>query len=385
MEKVLVHYDEIFLKGNQRFFFEDRLIENIKKSAERQRARLVAISKQHSSLICTFDDSRGKISSLLKCVFGIKDFSYFDEVPRDFDKIMAMVKIMLNKVKKSGQTKVAFSIKRIDKSFPLSSEEMNKRFREAAAQIGLALDMEGKSASISTRIYENTCYISSETIPGYGGLPVGTSGKVLVLLSGGIDSPVAAWEMMKRGCTVDFLHVHSFRTNDEAKTGKIARFTKILNNYQFKSRLYLLPYSNYDFHMMGKETGGDDLVLFKHYILGVAENLAIKNGYGAIVNGDNLGQVASQTLENLRAASNGIQAQIFRPLLTYNKEDIIEKAREIRTYDVSLEPYKDCCSIVSKNPNTKTTIEKINISADLTKVDELIRKSMKEVSFYPMD
>ena len=137
--------------------------------------------------------------------------------------------------------------------------------------------------------------------------------------------------------------------------------------------------------MLGKETGGDDLVLFKHYILGVAENLAIKNSYGAIVNGDNLGQVASQTLENLRAASNGIQAQIFRPLLTYNKEDIIEKAREIRTYDVSLEPYKDCCSIVSKNPNTKTTIEEINISADLTKVDELIRKSMKEVSFYPMD
>ena len=385
MKNVLVHYDEIFLKGNQRFFFEDKLIENIKKSAERQNVKLVSIAKKHSSVLCTFNDSPEKINASLKCVFGIKDFSYIEEVPREFDKILAKVKAMLNKIKQEGQTKVSFSITRADKAFPLSSEEINKRFREAASQIGLKLDMEGKSSSISTRIYNDICYISSEKIQGYGGLPVGTGGKVIVLLSGGIDSPVAAFEMMKRGCNVDFLHIHSFKTNDEAKTGKIAKFIKILNNYQFKSRLYLLPYSNYDFHMMGKETGGDDLVLFKHYILGVAERLAIKNAYGAIVNGDNLGQVASQTLENLNAASKGILAQIFRPLLTYNKEEIIKKAREIGTYNISLEEYKDCCSLVSKNPNPKTTVEKIKASADKTDVEELIRISMKEVSFYPFD
>ena len=385
MDKVLVHYDEIFLKGNQRFFFEDRLIENIRKSSERQKVRLVSIAKKHSSLLCTFNDSHEKISSALKYVFGIKDFSYVEEVSKDFDKIMLKVRALLGRIRKEGQTKVFFSIKRVDKSYPLSSEEMNRRFREAAVQTALQLDMEGRSAGISVRIYPDVCYLSYENIQGYGGLPVGTGGKVLVLLSGGIDSPVAAWEMMKRGCNVDFMHIHSFRTNEDAKKGKIAKLVDILNNYQFKSRLYLLPYSNYDFHMLGKNTGGDDLVLFKHYLLGIAEKLAIKNAYGAIVNGDNLGQVASQTIENLRAAGNGISVPIFRPLLTYNKEDIVKKAREIGTYDISLEDYKDCCSIVSMNPNTRTTIAKISASADLTRVDELIKSSMKEVSFYPFN
>jgi len=386
MEKVLVHYDEIFLKGNQRFYFEDKLIENIKKSADLQKVKITSAVKKHSSVLCIFNDSKEKINETLKCVFGIKDFSYVEEVGKDFDKIHAKVKEILAKFKKDGQTKVSFNIKRADEKFKLSSDEINKKFRETASQLGIKLDYEGNSpAKIYTRIYSDTVYISSEVIEGYGGLPVGTSGKVLVLLSGGIDSPVAAWQMIKRGCNVDFLHVHSYRTNEEAKKSKIVKFVELLNKYQFKSRLYLLPYHNYDFHMMGKETGGDDLVLFKHYILKIAEKLAIKNAYGAIVNGDNLGQVASQTLDNLKAASQGITTQIFRPLLTYDKEEIVNLARKIGTYKISLEEYKDCCSILAKNPNTKTKVEKLKESADNSQVEDLIRNSMKEVSLYPVE
>ncbi len=383
MEKVLIHYSEIFTKGGHKAYFEDKLIENIRKSAERQKVNLVSATKKHSSVLCTFDDKKEKITQALKAVFGIKDFSYVEEVKNDLDIILARVKTILSKIKASGKSKVSFDIKRGDPKFPLTSEEINKKFREAASKEGLKLDYEGDSVHIYTRIYSDTCYIYSEIIPGYGGLPVGTGGKVLVLLSGGIDSPVAAWQMMRRGCPVDFLHVHSFRTNEEASKSKIARIVKCLNDYQFKSRLYLLPYHNYDFHMMGNSAGSDDLVLFKHYIFRIAEKLAIKNAYGAIVSGDNLGQVASQTLENLKATESGISfAPIFRPLLTYDKEEIIELARNIDTYKLSIEQYKDCCSIVAKNPNVKMKVERLKEASEKTKVDELIRTSMKEIGFY---
>lgn len=386
MEKVLVHYSEIFTKGGHRAYFEDKLIENLRKSAEHQKVKLVSVTKKHSSILCTFDDKRERINEVIKAVFGVKDFSYVEEVRRDFETILGKVKAMLAKIKAQGKSKVSFSIKRGDPGFPLTSEQINKQFREAATQIGLRLDYEGDSAHIYTRIYPDTCYLSSEVIQGYGGLPVGTSGKVLVLLSGGIDSPVAAWQMIRRGCNVDFLHVHSFKTNEEAKKSKIAKFVELLNKYQFKSRLYLLPYYNYDFHMIGSKAGGDDLVLFKHYMFRIAEKLAIKNAYGAIVSGDNLGQVASQTLENIKATGNGITAApIFRPLLTYDKDEIIELARKIGTYNLSIEEYKDCCSIVAKNPNVKTKVEKLKEAAETTKVDELVRSSMKEVGFYNFD
>ena len=209
MENVLVHYDEIFLKGNHRSFFEDKLIDNIRKSSEHQKVKLVSTKKIHNSIICKFNDSQKKINETLKSIFGIKDFAYFEEVERDFDKILKKVGETLKKFKAEGHSRVSFNIKHADKGFPLSSTEINKRFRETAKQLGLKLDYDGNSAKIYTRIYNNSCYIYTEVLKGYGGLPVGTSGKVLVLLSGGIDSPVAAWNMMKRGCNVDFLHVHN--------------------------------------------------------------------------------------------------------------------------------------------------------------------------------
>ncbi len=382
MEKVLIHYDEIFLKGNHRLFFEDKLIENIKKSSEHQKVKLVSTKKIHNSIICEFNDSPEKINNTLKSVFGIKDFAYFEEVERDFDKILKKVKEILVKFKKEGNSKVSFNIKRADKNFPLSSDEINKSFRKTSKELGLELDYKGDSVNIYTRIYNNCCYLYTEIIEGYGGLPVGTSGKVLVLLSGGIDSPVAAWNMMKRGCTVDFLHVHNLKTNDEALKSKIPNFIKLLNKYQFKSRLYLLPYINYEMHMMENSKEKNDLVLFKYYIMKIAEKVAIKNGYSAIVNGDNLGQVASQTLNNLKASTYSISTTIFRPLLTSNKEEIVDLAKEIGTYQISIEKYKDCCSLLSKNPNTQTQIKDFKDSIIKTKMDDLIKNTFKEVSFH---
>jgi thiamine biosynthesis protein ThiI len=220
-------------------------------------------------------------------------------------------------------------------------------------------------------------YIYTKRHEGFGGLPVGTGGKVLCLLSGGIDSPVAAWLMMKRGCQVDFLHFHAFPKNRLAKEGKIIETVNILNNYQFESKIFLVPYSEYVLKTQGKIFEEYDLVIFKHYMTRLADKIAQEKKYGAIVNGDNLAQVASQTLENLKAASQKIESPIFRPLIGYDKEEIIGLSKKIGTHDISLERYKDCCSIISKKPSTKTKIKNFERELGKINLDRIISESMK--------
>lgn len=211
---------------------------------------------------------------------------------------------------------------------------------------------------------------------GLSGLPVGSSGKVLVLLSGGIDSPVAAWLMMKRGCRVDYLHVHPFAKNIQAEESKMKRIADVLDNYQFTSKLHLVPYTNYEIETMGKIPQKYELVFFKHYLVRLAERFCDEHGYDAIVLGDSLGQVASQTIENIKATSLGVQHVVFRPLIGYNKEDIIQLAKQIRTYELSIEEYKDCCSILTEHPETRTKIEDFEHVLQKVDMNRLIESSL---------
>jgi thiamine biosynthesis protein ThiI len=208
---------------------------------------------------------------------------------------------------------------------------------------------------------------------------VGTSGKILCLLSGGIDSPVATFLMMKRGCTVDFLHFHTFRTNSDVLKTKINRLVDILNNYQDESKLYLIPYSGYEIFSQNKLWEKYDLIAFKYYMIKLAEKFALEKYYDAIITGDNLGQVASQTIENLKISSVDLKIPLFRPLITYDKQEIIDLAKKIGTYEMSIEKYKDCCSILSKNPSTRTSQEKFTEIMKNFDLDFLIEKSLKEI------
>lgn len=378
MEKVIIHYAEIALKGKNRAFFENKLVDNIKKSAEYSGIKLESIKKEHNLVLCEFNDKRDRINSTLKAVFGIKYFSYFKEIKKDIKVIEEEVEIIMKDLKSKGSSKIAFKTKRADKEFPLKSPEINKRLGEIANKLDLKVDYKNAPVTIYIEITHKSCYLYSERIYCYGGLPVTSSGKVLCLLSGGIDSPVAARQMMKRGCQVDFLHVHSFKTNEEAIKHKVKDLIKVLNKYQFKSKIYFVPYHVYEFHTMGKNIE-DDLVLFRYYLFKVAERMATENKYKAIVTGDNLGQVASQTLENMQASEYGINLPVFRPLLTYDKEEIINLSREIGTYDLSIEKYKDCCSILSKHPKTKTNLEKFKKLLESSDIEGLVNKSFEEL------
>ncbi|MFC1685422.1 tRNA uracil 4-sulfurtransferase ThiI [Nanoarchaeota archaeon] len=378
MESVLIHYGEIALKKKNKPLFEGKLVKNIKDSADFQKVKLKSLKKERTFVFCEFDSSREDVKRVLDCVFGIKYFCFIEEVDKDEKVIVEKVKSMLEDVKKRGEKSIAFKTKRADKRFPLKSPELNALFGEEANKLGLKVDYSNALTTIFVEIGEKRCFVYFEKIKGPGGLPVGSSGKVLCLLSGGIDSPVAARQIMRRGCRVEFLHVHNLR-EEEAKNSKMIDVVKILDKYQFKTKLHLVSYTNYEFSTMEKVSNNYDLVLFKHYLLKLAERFALRKGIRAIVTGDNLGQVASQTLENIRATSYSVSVPIFRPLLTYDKDEIVDLARKIGTYELSIKQYKDCCSILAKNPEVNTKLEYFKEVLEKIDVDKIVQESIQKV------
>lgn len=380
MTKVLIHHGEIGLKKGNFNYFETKLVENIKKTSEKNSLKLNKIKRQDKRILCDFEDNEIKISPILKKVFGIKFFSYFNETDADINSITNHVEEIMKDLKKNGIKKIAFKTKRADKSFPLKSPEVNKLLGEISNKLGLKVDYSNPEKTIFIEITSKKVYIYTKKIYCFGGLPVGTGGKVLCLFSGGIDSPVAAWLMMKRGCIVNFLHFHNMKTDSEVLNSKIKKIIEKLNGYQNKSNLFLVPYSDFEIFSQGKVIDRYDLILFKYYMIKTAEKFAIENGYDAIVLGDNLGQVASQTIENIKATSFGAETLIFRPLLTYDKQEIIDLANEIDTYNLSIEKYKDCCSIMAKNPSIKTNLKFFKKILEDLNIEKLITKSLKEIN-----
>ena len=381
MVKALIHYAEIGLKKGNFAFFEKKLVENIKKSAERNKVKIKEIVRHEKRILIDFpsNSNKEKVSDVLRNVFGIKYFSFVYEIERDLKKLEKEIEKILKQFKKDKTKKIAFQTKRADKSFSLTSVKVNAKLGEISNKLGLKVDYKNFEKKIFIEITRKKIYIYTDKINGLGGLPVGTSGRVLVLFSGGIDSPVASWLIMKRGCTVDFLHFHAFKNNKQAFNSKIKTLAEKLNQYQNKSKLYLVPYSTYSIFTQGEIQGKYDLILFKYFMLKFAEKIAGENHYDAIVLGDNLGQVASQTIENIRATSFGIQETIFRPLLTYDKQEIIDLSKKIGTYELSIKKYKDCCSILSRKPSTKTKLKYFEKILEDVDVGEIIEKSMKDI------
>jgi thiamine biosynthesis protein ThiI len=202
-------------------------------------------------------------------------------------------------------------------------------------------------------------YLFSHRIRGPGGLPVGSAGRVLTLLSGGIDSPVAAWLMAKRGCRVDFIHfTASSLQPGEVQAYKVTKLADMVSSYTLQSRLFLVPYTYFDLAIMRAEIDYE-LVLFRRFMARVAEKLARRLRAEALVTGDNLSQVASQTLSNLASTSRAISMPILRPLISFDKEDIMNLARRIGTYETSIEAYKDCCAMIARHPRTRSRHDRL--------------------------
>lgn len=249
----------------------------------------------------------------------------------------------------------AVDVKRVDKALAVGSVEAERRLGAAirARTKWDRVDLERPDREFHVDAYPDGIYVYPERFEGVGGLPVGTLGHVLALLSGGIDSPVAAFMLARRGCRVDALHVTPGAAEGfDPEAAQVARLARTLSLYAGRMRLYVVPDIHFDLALRGAPAG-HELVLFRRFLLRVAAHLAMKIRAPAAVLGDSLGQVASQTLENLLAADAAVDLPAFRPLLGFHKQEIIALARRLGTYDISIEPHRDCCTLLARNPRTR--------------------------------
>jgi tRNA uracil 4-sulfurtransferase len=373
----LVHYDELSLKGGNRSYFEKTLIENIKKQAKNKGISLNADNLWGRILISSQAKS-SDISIVLKKVTGIAWYANCKIVVADSEKIKkAIDKIAL---KKSFSTfairvKVAnkdFFLKRKDLEIELGSYVVEKYQKK--------VDLEKPNLIFFIEVYSlKKVFIYSKKRNGLGGLPLKTAGKGLALISGGIDSPVASFLMFSRGLSLDFVHFHSYPKTGQESIEKTKKLVELLSTFQPNTNLHLVPILPIQEQIYLNCNHKYLVILYRRVMLKIGQIIAEKNNLNCLVTGDALSQVASQTIENLTVQNNSVSLPIFRPIISFNKEQVIKIAKEIKTYPVSIQPHSDCCSLfVPKHPVTKTKIKDIIREETKLDFDKLIKKAMEK-------
>lgn len=375
---ILIHYHEINLKGNNRGWFENQLHRHVSAllrgaahgTIRRFAGRLAIEIPENASR-----DEIGVITRRLQWVFGIANFIVARETPADIDAIKTTLAEL---VSSTGFESFKIDSRRGTKEFPLNSQELNQLLGAYVVELtGARVRMENPDAVFSVEIAEGRAFLSVEKIRGVGGLPSGTGGKVLCLISGGLDSPVAAWRMMRRGCRVQYVHFHSFPHTTAESQDKVRSILRVLSRYQLESVLYMVPFAETQREIVAYAPPPLRVVLYRRFMVRMAEAVAAREKAAAIVTGDSLGQVASQTLENIRTISAVAGIPIFRPLIGDDKEDIMRAARDIGTYEISIQADQDCCSLfVPRHPETMSSIEKAERAEQQLDVSKLCREAI---------
>jgi len=368
METTLIHFGEFTLKGKNRSDFVNQLARNIKLKTN----GIVHVYRNH---IVLEDGNRDQLQN----IWGISWYACCSVIKKNYKNLEHAV---LDEIKShlDGNKTFAVFVKRSDKRFEYNSLEISRKLGSLISNsYNICVNLKTPDIPVYIEISDQI-YLFFQKTNGLRGLPVGVSGKLLTLLSGGIDSPVGSLLMMKRGCNIDYMHFHAFPDSITSSNSKIIRTVKILKNFQSNSTIYLFPYKYFDIEIMKlKNVSGYEMVLFRRFMLKIAGLLVDRYDYKGVVTGDSLGQVASQTLENLYAFKHDIPIQLYQPLISFDKQQIIDLAKNFGTYEVSIESYKDCCSIISSNPKTKA---KINIIRELERqmeTESLIEKTFKEL------
>ncbi|MCD6330629.1 MAG: tRNA 4-thiouridine(8) synthase ThiI [Thermoplasmata archaeon] len=379
---VVIHYGEIGLKGKNREFFERRLITTI-NAALKELTKNKAMRK-YGRIILPLEGEEEKIKERLMHICGIKYFSFAKIVPLEMEKIKEVALDMVKK--KEGCFRVETS--RSNKSFFLNSMDINQIVGEYIVQkTKRKVSLKNPDVTIFIEICEKEAYIYSEKIQGIGGLPIIPSEKVVCLLSGGIDSAAASFLMMKRGCKVIFIHFFNKTIHSSFVIKKIERLVEMLSSYQLKSKLYIIPFEDIQKEIIKKVPAKQRMIIYRRYMMRIANKIAIKEKANAVVTGDSVAQVASQTLDNLKVIYDVSSLPVLPPLIGFDKEDIIKIAKKIGTYEISIMPYEDCCSfMIAKHPETKAKKREIESLENILDIEELINESVKNakvLSIYP--
>ena len=383
MEKViLLRYGEIYLKGRNRPFFEKVLLQNIKKALQGF-PDITVIRAQGRFYVENYTEEAAVIQALTR-VFGLVSISPACKFGKNFEEIVEVSKGMVEDLLTDQQKeKVTFKVesRRSDKLFPMDSMEVNKELggRLLDAFPTLAVDVHQPDFTVYVEVRE-FCYIYSKMIPCAGGMPVGANGKAALLLSGGIDSPVAGWMIAKRGVTLTAVHFHSFPYTSDRSKEKVIDLARILTRFCGPIRLHVVPFTRIQQELYEKCPDEQLTVLMRRFMMKIAEKVAVKEGAAALVTGESIGQVASQTLESLVVTNDAVSMPVFQPLIGFDKIDIMNTAEKIGTYETSILPYEDCCTVFTpKHPVTKPRLEKIIRSEQLVNGEELIQEALDNI------
>jgi len=369
MLKILVSPGELALKGRNRGFFERQLDRNLRIVFGK---KLYSQERYGARRMLQINSSPTIAKSLLKNVFGISRFAVVHEAKNWHELQKRLEKALKNH---SFRT---FAVRGNNKTGKgLSGQDINEKLGDFICQkFSAKVDLGNPELTIYIDHYPQIFYFYFNWQRGAGGLPVGISGRVLMLFSGGIDSPVAAYLLARRGCRVDFLHFYALNSSQEVLKTKIAPLIKLLQSYTLYSKLILLPYSPFYQAIRQRPANGNEVILFRRFILRAAEQLSTENSYQALATGDNLSQVASQTLDNIAATTEAVSTLVFRPLIGFDKVEIIAWARKIGSYELSIKPYQDCCALVQKHARTRVNLAAIINEEKKLKLNDILKTTL---------
>jgi len=371
MRYLVGRYHEIALKGRNQWRFVEQLRHNLRSVFAD--VRLGKIRCEGPRIIVELPDELDDTPAIARAagIFGVANFSLSYRVSLDLPAIKAAA---IARMREHPANSFRISTRRGDKRFPMNSMEVDREVGAAIVDaFGCRVDLHDPELTVSIEILADAAFVSAGKIPGPGGLPVGISGRALALISGGIDSPVAAYRMMRRGLTLDFVHFHAYPLVSAASLEKACDLVAQLTRYQTRSTLALVPFGMLQREIVARSERPLRVVMYRRFMMRIASALAVRFRARALVTGESLGQVASQTLDNLAVIENAARLPVLRPLLGMDKNEIVEQARAISTFETSILADQDCCTLfVPEHPETHARLAEVEASEARFDVDRMV-------------
>lgn len=376
-QAILIKYAEIHLKGLNRPFFEKKLVNNIRRALLPLEAQVVR--EQGRVFVYGIEDENIEtaVEKLTK-VFGIHSLCVTRCIEKDWETIVSNAAALMADCP-AGTTFKVFA-RRSDKRFPMTSEEICRELGGRMLDLypHLKVDVHKPQVPLTVEIRQDRCFVYTREIPACGGMPVGTNGKAMLLISGGIDSPVAGYMIAKRGVSLAAIHYYSYPYTSERARDKVINLAKIVSQYAGPMDLYLVPFTEIQTTIYDKCPSSETTVLMRRLMMKIAQRTAEQCGCQALITGESIGQVASQTIESLAVTNDAVSMPVFRPLIGFDKEEIVERAEKIGTFETSILPYEDCCTVfVPQHPVTKPKVDKLRESEGLVDFEPLIQRAME--------
>jgi tRNA uracil 4-sulfurtransferase len=375
MKSIVLHYQEIALKGNNRPWFITKLVRNLKAATADLNVREVRALVGRIEIVLGEDGDWEAVRDRVSRVFGIANFAQAGRAPLDLDAIARQILADLGD--REPRT-FRVSARRADKRFPLTSPQIE---REIGGQIkaarGWTVDLDNPELTINVEALTNEAFYSFGRERGAGGMPVGAGGRVACLLSGGIDSPVAAWRLMRRGCRVLLIHFHSYPILSRASVEKTRELAKLLARFQLHSRLFLVPFGDIQQQIVLAVAPPLRVVIYRRFMMRIAERIARHGRAQALVTGEVVGQVASQTLENLTLINSVVTMPVLRPLIGMDKDEIVAEAERLGSYPISIIPDQDCCTLFTpRHPATRARAIDVERAEASLNIEEIVERAV---------